>query len=170
APMKRRLKASVPNTRSSRPPKMRARSAMELPPSPASALPSLRRVAAGTPASPAMNRKKVMRPKASPVRANSTRLLIAASSAQRRLRRRQPGDRHAVGRAGHVIQFQLLEEANGSRVAAMLARNAELDARPDGASAIGAHFHQRPYALHIERHERVLAVHTLAQIIGHESG
>ena len=57
--------------------------------------------------------------------------------AERRLRRRQPGDRHAVGRAGDVVEADLLAEGDRGRIAAVLAADAELDVRPRRAAALG---------------------------------
>ena len=47
---------------------------------------------------------------------------------QRRLRRREPGDGHAIGRAADVIEAGRLAEGDAGGVAAMLAANAELEA------------------------------------------
>ena len=44
----------------------------------------------------------------------------------RRLRGGQTGNRHAVGRAGHVIKPRPFAEADRGRIAAMLAANPEL--------------------------------------------
>src|ERR671916_22370 len=45
-----------------------------------------------------------------------------------RLRRGEAGDRHPIGGAGHVIEPRLLAEMDRSRIAAMLAADAEFDA------------------------------------------
>ena len=45
------------------------------------------------------------------------------------LGRGQAGDRHPVGRAGHVVEARVVEEADGGRVAAVLAADADLQAR-----------------------------------------
>ena len=57
-------------------------------------------------------------------------ILCRRSFRQGRLRRREPGDRHPIGRAGHIVEPHLLAEADRGGIAAMLAANAELDRRP----------------------------------------
>jgi hypothetical protein len=54
------------------------------------------------------------------------------------LRRREPRDRHAEGRAGDVVEADLLAEGDGGRVAAMLAADAELEVRARLAPALAA--------------------------------
>ena len=51
---------------------------------------------------------------------------------QRRLRRGEPGDRHAEGRAGDVVEARDLAEAHRGRIAAVLAAEAEHDVRGCG--------------------------------------
>src|SRR6188508_2209851 len=53
---------------------------------------------------------------------------------QRRLCGGEPGHRHAIGRAAHVIEADVLEEVDRRRVAAVFAADAELDARAGGAA------------------------------------
>src|SRR5450755_1506151 len=64
--------------------------------------------------------------------------LIGDGLAERGLRRGQPRDRHAVGRARNVIQSDLMAEHNGGGIAAMLAANPDLEARAGLAPARNA--------------------------------
>ena len=57
---------------------------------------------------------------------------------QRRLRRREPRDRHAVRRAAHVVEADLVEEVDRRRVAAVLAADAELEVGPRLAALLDA--------------------------------
>ena len=82
------------------------------------------------------------RPSPGSARRRRSRALRLAGP-QRRLRRRQPGDRHAVGRGADVIEADALAEGDAGRIAAMLAADAELEvgrappgpARPRSRSA-----------------------------------
>ena len=73
---------------------------------------------------------------------------------QRRLRRRQAGDRHAVGRGADVIEADRLAEGDAGRVAAMLAANAELEAGPGRPAPLGGDRDQLADALDVEADER----------------
>src|SRR5438045_1899068 len=55
-----------------------------------------------------------------------TVLLVPLRLAERRLGRRQPGDRHAEGRAAHVVHADLVAEMHAVGVAAVLAADADL--------------------------------------------
>ena len=57
------------------------------------------------------------------------------SPGQRRLRGGEAGDRHAVGRAGDVVEAELVAELDRVRIAAVFAADAELDVRA-GAAAL----------------------------------
>src|SRR4029077_13446469 len=52
-----------------------------------------------------------------------------ARMVQPRPRRRQPGDRHAVGGAGDVVEAGALEEVDRLRIAAVLTADAEVEVR-----------------------------------------
>src|SRR5205823_2504526 len=52
---------------------------------------------------------------------------VSRRRCERRLRRRDPGDRHAVRRAAHVVETGELEERDRVRVAAVLAADAQLE-------------------------------------------
>ena len=75
---------------------------------------------------------------------------------QRRLRSRQPRDRHAVRRATHVVEADLLEELNRRGIAAVFAADAELDVRPVWRPFVDGHLHELAHAGLIDRGERVL--------------
>src|SRR5436309_2761147 len=55
--------------------------------------------------------------------------------AERGLRRGETGDRHAVGRAGDVVEADLVAEGDGGGIAAVLAADADLELRARLAAA-----------------------------------
>src|SRR4051794_21662831 len=75
--------------------------------------------------------------------------------AERGLRRGEPGDRHAVRRAGHVVEPDLVTERHRRRIAAMLAADPDLQLRPRLAAALDADLHEFADAGLIDRYERV---------------
>ena len=79
----------------------------------------------------------------------------APSVAERRLRRRQPGDRHSKRRARDIVEPELVAERDRGRIAAVLAADPELEVRPRLASAIDADAHELADAIAIDRHERI---------------
>src|SRR5882672_11648145 len=89
--------------------------------------------------------------------------------AERGLRRSQPRDRHAVGRARHIIQPDLVAERHRSRIAAMLAANADLEAGAGLASAHDADLHEFADAVTIDRDERIDLEDTLGNVGAEES-
>src|ERR1700722_13000637 len=80
---------------------------------------------------------------------------LLALPAQRRLRRRQPRDRRAIGRTGHVVQTHLLAERDRGGVAAVLATDAELDVAAHRPPTLGRDADQLAHALAVDGHERV---------------
>src|SRR3546814_5803575 len=94
---------------------------------------------------------------APPARLSSTLL-------QRRLRRREPRDRHAVRRRADVIEPQPLAKPDRGRVAAMLAADAELDTGPGLAPARRRDLDQFADALDIDADERVGRIDALVDI------
>src|SRR5437899_8818282 len=80
--------------------------------------------------------------RASSARSCSTSAAITASvpdgAFQLRLRRGQPRDGHAVGRAGHVVEAGAVEEADRRGVAAVLAAHADLQRRLHAAALLDA--------------------------------
>ena len=87
-----------------------------------------------------------------------------------RLGRREAGDGHAVGRAGDVVKPDLLAEGDRSRVAAMLAANAELDVRTGRPAALRCDAHQLAHAFGIQRDEGILRDELLRHVVVHEIG
>src|SRR5215471_14753606 len=77
-------------------------------------------------------------------------------AAQGSLRRRQSRDRHAIGRAGDVVEPGLVAEEHRRRVAAVLAANAELELGAHLAAALAGDLDQLAHALGIERGEWVV--------------
>ncbi len=75
---------------------------------------------------------------------------------ERRLRRREPRDRHPVRRAAHVVEPHLLEEVNRRRVSAVLTADAQLDVGPCRASFRHGDVHELTDTGLIDRGERVL--------------
>src|SRR4051812_35624261 len=74
---------------------------------------------------------------------------------QRRLRRREPGERDAIRRAAHVVEPEPVAERNRLRLAAVLAADAHLDLGLRGAPALDADPHQVADAALVDRLERV---------------
>src|SRR5690606_19576837 len=81
----------------------------------------------------------------------------------------EAGDRHAVGRAGHVGEADLVAELHGVRVAAVLAADAELDAGAGGVALLGGDLDELADAGLVDRGERVL-LEDLGLGVGAEEG
>src|SRR6185312_850567 len=75
---------------------------------------------------------------------------------QLRLGRREPGDRHAIGRAAHVIETDVAAEADRGGIAAMLAANPDLEVRARLAAALFGDSDQLAHAFRVEGDERVM--------------
>src|SRR5262249_45889732 len=75
--------------------------------------------------------------------------------AERRLCRREPGDRNPERRAGNVIKTNLMAERNRGRVAAVLAADADLEIIACRAAALDADPHQLADPFAIDRDEWV---------------
>src|SRR5260221_13263771 len=75
--------------------------------------------------------------------------------AERGLRRREPRDRHAERRAGHVVEPDLVAEHNRRRIAAVLTADADLEVPAHLAAALDADPNQRPDTVAVDRHERI---------------
>src|SRR5258708_5853159 len=71
------------------------------------------------------------------------------------LRVGEAGDRHARGRAGHVVEPDLVADRHRGRIAAVLAADAELEVLARVAAALGRDLHQFAHALAVDRDERV---------------
>src|SRR6202020_3346439 len=85
----------------------------------------------------------------------STSRLAGGGLAEGGLRRRQPRDRHAVGRALDIIEANLVAERDRSRIAAMLAANADLEIGAGLAPARDPDPDQLADAVAIDRDERI---------------
>src|SRR6478672_5329099 len=75
--------------------------------------------------------------------------------AERGLRGGEARDRHAEGRARHVVEPDAFAEVDRGGIAAMLAADSKLDARARLASALGGDPHEFAHAFLVERHERI---------------
>src|SRR5439155_6343328 len=75
--------------------------------------------------------------------------------AQRRLRRGEPCDRHAIGRARDVVEPDLVAERHRCGIAAMLAANADLEIGPRLAAADDTDLHEFTDTVAIDRDERI---------------
>src|SRR5689334_10110515 len=73
-----------------------------------------------------------------PRRPLRARLRSGAPRQDRRLCRREPRDRDAEGRAGDVVEADLVAEGDGPRVAAVLAADADLEPGPCRPPALDA--------------------------------
>src|SRR5579859_108281 len=80
------------------------------------------------------------------------------------LGRRQPGDRHAVGRAADIVEADAVAEGDRGGIATVLAADAQLHPRPRRPTALGAKAHQRPDAVRVDRDEGVLLEDALVDI------
>mmetsp|Transcript_17127 Transcript_17127/g.40884 ORF Transcript_17127/g.40884 Transcript_17127/m.40884 type:complete len:872 (+) Transcript_17127:77-2692(+) len=75
---------------------------------------------------------------------------LGGALAERRLRRRQPGDGHAQRRAGDVVQPDLVEEGDGRGLPAVLPADAEADLGPRLAPHLHRQLHELPHALPVK--------------------
>src|SRR3546814_20603218 len=94
--------------------------------------------------------------------------LLSSTLLQRRLRRREPRDRHAVRRRADVIEPQPLAKPDRGRVAAMLAADAELDTGPGLAPARRRELDQFADAPDIDADERVGRIDEIGRGAGWE--
>src|SRR5690242_18917287 len=82
----------------------------------------------------------------------------------RRLCGGEARDRHAIGRAGHVVQPDVVTERDGGRIAAMFAADADLQRWPRLAAALDADLDELADALAVERDERIDLQNALGDI------
>src|SRR3954470_5243806 len=87
--------------------------------------------------------------------------------AERGLRGGEARDRHAIGRAGYVIQSDLVAEGHRCRIAAMLAANPDLQLRPRLAAALDADPDQFAHAVTIDR-DKGIDLQNAARDVGTE--
>src|SRR5690242_11523169 len=100
------------------------------------------------------------------------RIIVAEamlSLAQRRLRRGQAGDGHAVGTATDVIQARLRAEFHAGRIAALLAADADFQILARGATLLHGHLDQLADAALVDGLERVGLQQVLLQIGAEEA-
>src|SRR5258708_6136826 len=86
---------------------------------------------------------------------------IRALVRERRLGRGEPGDRHPIGRAGDIVEADLVAEADGGGIAAVLAADAELQVLARAAAALGADAHELAHALAVDGDEGVVRENAL---------
>ena len=84
--------------------------------------------------------------------------------------RRQPRDRHAIGRGADIIETYLFAKGDGCRIAAMFAANAQFDFRTRCAALIDRDLDQLSHAFDIKADERVTRVNALVYIMRQETG
>src|SRR5579884_3452668 len=94
--------------------------------------------------------------------------LSTFSLPQRRLRRRQAGDRHAERRAAHVVQPDPVAELHRVRLAAVLAADADLQVRTRRPTLLHADLHQPADALEVDHLERVARHQVVLQVVADE--
>src|SRR5262249_40099769 len=75
--------------------------------------------------------------------------------AQRSLGGGQPCNRHPEGRAGNIVEANLVAEGNGSGIATVLAADPDLELVARLAATLGTDPHQLADPLAVDRHERV---------------
>src|ERR1039458_8460298 len=75
---------------------------------------------------------------------------------QTQSQRRQAGDRHAIGRAGHVVQAHAVAELDRTGLAAVFAADADFKIRTGLAAQLHAHLDKFSHALLIEHGERIV--------------
>ena len=67
----------------------------------------------------------------------------------------QARDRHAEGRAAHVVEAHVVAELDGGGIAAVLAADAQLDVGAGLAAQFGSHLHQLAHAVLIQTGEGI---------------
>ena len=90
--------------------------------------------------------------------------------AERGLRRGEPRDRHAIGRARDVVEPDLVAERNRSGIAAVLAADADLEIGPRLAATRDTDLDQFADAVAIHRNERIDLQDALGDVGAEESG
>src|SRR5438105_13168444 len=90
--------------------------------------------------------------------------------ADRGLRRGEPRDRHAIGRARHVIEADLVAEGDGSRIPAMFAADADLEIWPRLAAARNTDLHQLADTVALDRNEWIHLQNSLGRGSAEETG
>src|SRR3954469_18931705 len=87
---------------------------------------------------------------------------------QRRLSRRPPRQRHAIGRAADVVEPEAVAERDRVGLAAVLAADAQLQVVLDAAAALDRDAHQVADTILVERLERVALEHAVLEVARQE--
>src|SRR4051812_38048192 len=100
--------------------------------------------------------------------------LVALRFTERRLGGREAGDRHAEGRAAHVVHADLVAEVHAVGVAAVLAADADLQVLvvlrlPRLAALLDADVDELADAAHVDRLERIDRKDLLLEILADEA-
>src|SRR5262249_42960556 len=85
---------------------------------------------------------------------------------ERRLRRRQPRDRHPIRPATDIVEASAMEELDRVGVAAMLAADTDLQIGPGATPPLSAHLHQLAHALLVDRDKRIFGKDAPGHIAG----
>src|ERR1035437_2797689 len=84
------------------------------------------------------------------------------------MRRRQPCRQQTEGRAGDVVEADLVAELDGLWIAAVLAADANLEGRPRVASLGRGHLHQQPNARLVKGGKWILFEDACLHVSGQE--
>ena len=95
-------------------------------------------------------------------------MLCAASTAKSRLGRSEARDRHAVRRAGDVVESDLVAELDGRRIAAVLAADSAVELRAGRLAVRDGHLHELADAGLVELRERIVLVDLLVVVRAEE--
>ena len=87
---------------------------------------------------------------------------------ERRLRRRQPGERDAVGRARDVVEPEPVAEGDRARLAAVLPADPELDPGLRPPAALDRDPHEIPHSVLVQHLERVPLEDAVLEVEGEE--
>ena len=79
-------------------------------------------------------------------------------------------DRHAIGRAGDIIETHLVAEGHRGRITPMFAANTELDIRTGLATTLDTDAHQFTNPVPINCHERIRGQNALSRVSAQEAG
>src|SRR5690242_8115468 len=88
---------------------------------------------------------------------------------QRRLRRRQPGDRHPEWTAAHIVQADLVTELHRVWVAALLAADADLQIRSRRPALLDAYLHERADAVGVDGLEGIAGDDIVLHVVADEA-
>ena len=80
----------------------------------------------------------------------------------------EAGDGHAVGRAGNVVQFELVAELHALRLTTVLTANADVEVGVGGAALAGSHLNELTNTFLVEYLERILLEDAQVLVDGEE--